>query len=124
VCQRAGWLVRSKSEVIIANKLYARGIPYTYEQELRLQDARRLPDFTIDDADTGRTIYWEHLGMLRDPAYRQSWEEKQAWYRRVGILPLDEDGGAQGTLVWTRDDDQGGIDCPRIDEVIDRLFGP
>ena len=84
-------MVRSKSEVIIANKLYARRIPYAYEQELRLQGARRLPDFTIDDAGTGRTIYWEHMGMLRDAAYRQSWEEKKAWYRSADILPLDDD---------------------------------
>jgi len=57
-------MVRSKSEVIVANTLDSLKVEYVYEEELRMADgSSRLPDFTI--RPTGRLpIYWEHLGML------------------------------------------------------------
>ena len=62
-----GDLVRSKSELVIADKLHARGIDYAYEQPLVLpNDRTRYPDFTIADHARGVTFYWEHLGMLDD----------------------------------------------------------
>jgi hypothetical protein len=57
--------------VIIADLLYSNGIEFTYERELVLGGSKRLPDFTIDDADTGETFYWEHLGMLNNDRYRR-----------------------------------------------------
>ena len=57
-----GELVRSKSEVIIANLLHALGITYAYEQPFTGQDGSvRYPDFTIEDAETGRRVFLEHL---------------------------------------------------------------
>jgi hypothetical protein len=48
-----GELVRSKSEVIIANLLHTLGITYAYEQSFTGQDGSvRYPDFTIEDAET------------------------------------------------------------------------
>ena len=62
-----GHLVRSKSELVIADKLHARGIDYLYEEPLVLSNGRtRYPDFTIVDHALGVTFYWEHLGMLDD----------------------------------------------------------
>lgn len=47
--------MRSKSEVIIANMLFEADIPYEYEKELSLgEDGIFIPDFTIDDAESGR----------------------------------------------------------------------
>jgi hypothetical protein len=106
-----GVLVRSKNEVIIAGILdeLAAGA-WSYEQPLHGSDGRtRLPDFTIT-APTGQTVYWEHLGMLNDPGYADGWKQKKAWYAEQGILPLDEDGGPGGALVWT--DDREGVDVP------------
>jgi ATP-dependent DNA helicase RecQ len=75
----SGDLVRSKSEVIIANILYQSGIPFTYEARLVAPDGSRyMPDFTIEWR--GKTYYWEHLGMLDVEDYRQNWELKKAWY--------------------------------------------
>ncbi|MBN2003726.1 MAG: ATP-dependent DNA helicase RecQ, partial [Anaerolineae bacterium] len=75
----SGDMVRSKSEVIIANILYQSGVPFTYEVPLPGPDgAFRLPDFTIEYQ--GQTYYWEHLGMLDTERYRQEWEEKKTWY--------------------------------------------
>ena len=60
--------VRSKSEVIVADRLTSNGIIYHYEEELKLKHddgkvTTRYPDFTIHDDDSGVTYYWEHLGM-------------------------------------------------------------
>ena len=59
--------MRSKSEVIIANLLHAKGINYHYEEPLEFDGITNYPDFTIEDGSTGKTYYWEHLGMLNDP---------------------------------------------------------
>ena len=77
----SGDMVRSKSEVIIANILYQSGIPFTYEKPLRAPDGtRRDPDFTIEW--NGRAYYWEHLGLLDKEDYRRDWAAKEAWYAR------------------------------------------
>lgn len=121
---KRGELVRSKSEVIIANELFYRGIDYTYEQELRLGEGPpRYPDFTIEDAATGLTVYWEHCGMLADPGYKARWDAKKAWYRKNNIMPVEDGGGPRGTLVVTTDDLQSGFDTVEIGRVIDQLLG-
>ncbi|HEX6901031.1 MAG TPA: ATP-dependent RecD-like DNA helicase [Thermoanaerobaculia bacterium] len=117
-----GEAVRSKSEVIIANLLHAKNIAYYYEHPLELGGVAKYPDFTIEDDDTGITYYWEHCGLLHDPAYHRRWEEKQQWYRENGILPLDEGGGPSGTLIVTRDQPDGGIDSPQIADLIAQVF--
>ena len=49
-----GELVRSKSELLIANKLHSMGIEYGYEQPLNIGEGRfRYPDFTITDHARG-----------------------------------------------------------------------
>lgn len=75
----AGDLVRSKSEVIIANILFDRHIPYEYEKMLSAPDGScYLPDFTI--TWNGVEYYWEHLGLLGDEGYERHWMRKEAWY--------------------------------------------
>jgi hypothetical protein len=66
---------------------------------LKLGEQVRYPDFTIEDEISGRTIYWEHLGMLETEGYRRSWERKLAWYRANGVLPESDGGGPNGMLV-------------------------
>lgn len=75
-------MVRSKSEVIIANMLSDREIPYEYEVPLYspIDGTFYLPDFTINLR--GENWYWEHLGMLQDERYREHWAEKEAWYKK------------------------------------------
>ena len=120
---RRGELVLSKSEVIIANELDNRGIDYIYEKELRFEKGpSRYPDFTIEDAASGLTFYWEHCGMLTDPGYQRRWEAKQKWYEANGIRPLEAGGGPNGTLVVTSDDQESGVDTIEIGKIIDRLL--
>jgi hypothetical protein len=117
-----GEFMRSKSEVIIANVLHAKGVNYVYEQPLVGSDGKtRYPDFTIEDADSGDTYYWEHCGMLQQEAYRKRWEHKLNWYRAQDILPREEGGGNQGTLIITEDDPQGGIDSQHIYAIVQQL---
>jgi UvrD-like helicase C-terminal domain len=113
-----GELVRSKSEVIIADRLADNGIDYQYEQDLRLGSLTKSPDFTIEDDETGRVFYWEHCGMLNDLAYRRRWEAKQHWYRQNGIVPYQEGGGSRGLLIVTEDAANGSIDSQHIDAII------
>lgn len=118
-----GDLVRSKSELVIADKLYSRGIDYAYEQPLVLSDGRiRYPDFTIANHASGVTYYWEHLGMLSDPGYSARWERKRAEYLAAKIAPYEKGGGAEGTLIETRDDSGGGLDAAYIAKVIDEVI--
>jgi AAA domain-containing protein/UvrD-like helicase family protein len=114
-----GDLVRSKSELVIADKLFARGIDYGYEQQLALPNGRvRYPDFTITDHARGVTFYWEHLGLLDDPGYRLRWETKRAEFIAARIKPWQEGGGEAGTLIETRDEPGGALDAEAIARVI------
>ncbi|MFV0152547.1 AAA family ATPase [Empedobacter falsenii] len=76
------YLVRSKSEVIITNLLVTNEMTsFKYETLLYAPDKTfYLPDFTINV--NGKTYYWEHVGMLHIPKYKQRWEEKQKWYEK------------------------------------------
>lgn len=114
-----GTLVRSKSEVIIANALTAAGVEFAYEKEFfGHDDSLRLPDFTIEDAATGETYIWEHLGMLSDPQYARAWERKQAWYAASGV---EEGGGDVATLIVTKDDEHGGIDSAEVQAKVNEI---
>lgn len=74
-------MVRSKSEVIIANILFDRNIEFEYEKLLYAPDGTcYLPDFSI--LWNGVTFYWEHLGLLSDPTYQTKWEQKLDWYKK------------------------------------------
>ena len=117
-----GELVRSKSEVIIADHLHRRRIDYRYEAPLKLGEDLRIPDFTFDDDDAGITYYWEHCGMMFDPNYAAGWKEKQDLYRAHGILPHQEGGGPNGTLIVTHDDSVGGISSKAIGDLIKSLI--
>lgn len=67
-----GHLVRSKSEVIIANTLYMNQIPYRYENQLEIKGVILYPDFTILHPKTNNLCYWEHFGMMENETYREN----------------------------------------------------
>ncbi len=119
---RRGELMISKSEVIIANELAAAGIEYEYERPYVGKDkTRRYPDFTIEDADTGTTWFWEHLGMLGDKEYERKWKLKLEWYRQNDILPDGEGEGPNGTLLTSTELE--GIDNDQIARLIRKIKG-
>jgi len=117
-----GEMVRSKSEIIIADHLARRGVEYAYERPLTIDGVTKYPDFTVEDMESGITVYWEHCGMLHVPSYQRRWEEKLAWYKANGILPQAEGGGKKGTLVITRDEPNGSIDSAKITRLLGEVF--
>lgn len=108
-----GDMVRSKSEVIIANMLHQKDIPFEYERPLYADDSTMyLPDFTINWK--GETYYWEHLGMLDDESYAQKWNKKEQWYK---------DYGFHQQLIVSKDE-KGNLDSQEIERIINRrIFG-
>ena len=113
---RSGIKVRSKSEVAIADLLYdyRDKLDFDYEKQLKLGDKVRVPDFTIKLMD-GRTIYWEHLGMLNVNSYRLAWERKKKLYKENGISEED------GNLITTRDNSDGSLDMQKIEQMVKGL---
>ena len=107
---RKGIAVRSKSEVVIADLLYSKGLEFTYEQPFHGADNRwKSPDFTIRDDDTGVTYLWEHLGMLDRPSYRQKWETKLEWYRANGVVEHAKGQAGPVVLVTSEDGRTGRL---------------
>lgn len=118
-----GELVRSKSELIIADKLFRHGVDYAYEQPLVMPNGRiRYPDFTITDHAAGVTFYWEHLGMLDNPGYQERWQRKLAEYQNAGIELHEKGGGHAGTLIVTNDGRNTGINSASITQLIEELL--
>jgi len=117
-----GEMVRSKSEVIIADHLANSDLEYVYEQPLTLDGTTKYPDFTVEDAESGENFYWEHCGMLHVPNYRFRWEQKLAWYKAHGILTHEEGGGPGGSLIITRDESNGSIDSAQIRQIIEDVL--
>lgn len=81
-----GELVRSKSEVIIANILHKhrKDILYKYERPLPLivdgSEKTVYPDFTIINIHTGKIVYWEHAGRMDDSHYAGEFVKKMNAY--------------------------------------------
>ena len=106
---RQGVAVRSKSEVIVADVFDALEISYVYEQPLfSRSDPKdfRLPDFTA--SYEGDTYYWEHLGMLSVPSYREAWERKRRWYAENGF---------SDRLIISEDGPDGSVDAAKIERI-------
>ncbi len=82
-----GWVVRSKSEVIICNTLRHLGIPYVYEEEHNIGGITIATDFTILIPKQGREILYEHFGMLSDQEYFEKFIIKLKQYLRAGYVP-------------------------------------
>lgn len=83
----SGQLVRSKSEVMIANALFQNKIPYRYEAAICFEDISFYPDFTICHPKTLETIYWEHFGLMDKLQYREKTFNKLKVYGNNGIIP-------------------------------------
>lgn len=82
-----GEVVRSKSEKILADKLFMLKIPYIYEMPLHIKDYGYLtPDFTILNKRTRKEYYWEHFGQMDNPEYSEKTIKKINTYERNHIF--------------------------------------
>ncbi|WP_313559143.1 ATP-dependent DNA helicase, partial [Ruminiclostridium cellobioparum] len=121
--------VISKSEVIIANILYGyeqKGLlTYSYESKLELSTGRTIkPDFTIEDLQTGRKFYWEHLGLLNTQEYKEKWALKREAYLSEGVVPAEAATPNDDVILITTEDlPQGGLDSQSVDKkIVDYIF--
>ena len=55
---------------------------------------------------------------MDEPGYRKRWEVKLAWYAENGILPHEDGGGRNGTLIITEETKGSGIDTRHVDNLI------
>jgi len=62
-------------------------------------------------------------GLLANVEYRERWKRKLSAYREAGILPLDEGGGDNGTLLITEEKRGAGLDAGAIKKNIDAILG-
>ena len=82
-----GERVRSKSEIIIANKLYRYNIPYRYEYPLQLQSGIIThPDFTCLNVKTRQEYIWEHFGIMDNAEYACNAIKKISDYANSGYV--------------------------------------
>ena len=78
--------MRSKSEVIIANLLKEKNIPYHYEYPVHLKNGATIhADFLCLNPRTRQEFYWEHCGRMDDPDYTNRMVKRIIEYSRQGI---------------------------------------
>ncbi len=89
---KRGEYVRSKSELIIADRLYDAGIPYHYEVEFRNQYGKLIlrPDFYVLNPRTRKEYLWEHFGMLDNEVYANDFVAKMNLYAKYNYFPGDK----------------------------------
>lgn len=82
-----GERVRSKSEKLIADKLYLMNIPYRYEFPIKLCGYGVVyPDFTLLDVKSRKEYILEHFGMMDNAEYCEQAISKINMYEKNGIV--------------------------------------
>ena len=110
-----GERVRSKSEVIIADRLYANGIPYKYECPLKLGKKIIHPDFSILRLSDCSVVYHEHCGKMGDDTYIEDLVQRVNDYNEAGIIQGDR-------LFFSFETSKTPLDVRTIDNLINRHF--
>lgn len=120
-----GEYVRSKSEMLIANKLHACGICYHYEPSLTMTDHQTgssytaHPDFVVLNARSRRELLWEHFGMMDNTDYVNHNLRKLRDYENAGYHLGDR-------LIATFETLKMPLDSAYIDKIIHQygITGP
>lgn len=112
-----GLVVRTKSEMMIAEMLHSAGLVFRYEPALTLvkdgSQFTRYPDFEIR-LPKETSVFWEHAGMVSDPDYSARLKSKLDLYAANGIYPWKN-------LILTADDENGSLDLEKIDAIVHGL---
>lgn len=110
-----GERVRSKSEMIIADRLYTNGIPYKYECPLQVGKKTIHPDFSILKVSVRKVVYYEHCGKMGDPKYVKDMMDRFDDYNNAGFVP-------GSNLFLTFESSEHPFDVRVLDELIRREF--
>lgn len=113
---KRGDRVRSKSEQIIADRLYDAGVPYRYEYPLIYDQTNYIyTDFTVLNKRTRVIFRWEHFGRMDDPKYRKVFFWKQSIYSQYGYIP-----GVN--YICTFEDNANPLDTRVLDKIVRKLL--
>ena len=110
-----GYSVRSKSELLIDYALHTNKIPFRYENPIELDNIIIYPDFTIRHPTTGEFFYWEHFGMMDDPAYIKNVFAKLNLYVINGIVP-------NINLITTYETKDNPLDTKQVHIMLESYF--
>lgn len=111
-----GEKVRSKSEKIIADYLFRKGIAYKYECPLYLKGMGTIyPDFTLLSPATRKEIYWEHCGLMDNSNYAFSAIKRINIYQKNHIFPGDG-------LILTFETDKIVLESEIIEKIVDKYL--
>ena len=110
-----GERVRSKSEVMIADRMFFRGVPYKYECPIMIDGQVIHPDFSIKRMSDNKLIYHEHCGRMDDPEYVNDLVERVNLYNQAGIMQGDR-------LTFSFETADKPLDNRVIDRLIDEFF--
>lgn len=111
-----GEQVRSKSEKIMADYFYRKGIEYKYECPLYLKGMGIVyPDFTFLSKKTGQEIYWEHNGKCDDPVYARNMVKKINAYENNGIFQGER-------LILTYETEQTILNTGKIEQLMSKYL--
>lgn len=111
-----GEFVRSKSEQLLGNALFAYGIPFHYEEAFTCSNGVKLfPDFRILLPEDDWMI-WEHLGLLSKDKYCTNTAKKLNLFQQSGLT-------MGSSLILTMDDNKGDFSSAIINQmIIDQLL--
>ena len=113
---RNGERVRSKSEIIIADALAERGIPYKYECPVFIPGIGHIYiDFTLLMPHSRKEKYLEHFGMMDNEKYLQSFFKKVSTYTQNGLIPGDN-------LIMTFESSFYPLNTKELGFMLDRLI--
>lgn len=113
-----GTMMRSKSEVIIANILFLAGIPYVYEAPLLINGTIVLPDFTILSLiDLKTEIIIEHQGMVYVDEYADKFIRSLKLYLQTDWIP-------NKNLFFTFDDAKETLDPEQVMSILREHIDP
>lgn len=113
---KKGDVVRSKSEVFIADTLFLNKVPYRYEPKLDLGNfGTYYPDFVIYHPRFMKIYYWEHFGKMDDDEYIHKAYRKLEIYTQNGIVPTDN-------LVTTFETKRRPLDPALVEKIVRETF--
>ena len=107
--------VRSKSEIIIADRLRANGIPYRYECPLKVGKKIIHPDFTILRMSDRKILYHEHCGKMGDQKYIEDMLTRAKDYSLEDIILGDR-------LFYTFESEATPLDVTMLDMLIKKHY--
>lgn len=111
----SGNLVRSKSEAMIDMILYMNHIPFRYECALTLGSMTIYPDFTMRHPKSGKTYYWEHMGLMDNPDYSAKAFSKLQLYTTHEIIPSIQ-------LITTYETKEHPLDLAEVERIVEQYL--